>query len=174
MVQLKGNTDGEPSTALIRIRILAWLLIVLGSLYIIGVGVTLIQRRGPLHLDLLVAVLPFAGVGLLKGKSGWRTFLLFPCWFVFISIPLILVLSFVAPQLVNLDFGTVHTTVAHAPLPAILSYALTLVLFVFIHRTLTRPNVRAYFRAELPVDESGVTAAESRVGRTAAGGRDRS
>ena len=119
----------------------AWLLIVLGSFYIVGMVFSLFQHGGGLRGDALVFLLPFAGVGLLKRSAGWRGFLLCLCWLGFIIIPNLIAMAFVSPQSVNVDFGTYHATLADAPFLGALTLIFAAAFFAYIYYALTRPDV---------------------------------
>jgi hypothetical protein len=138
-------------------KIVAWLLIILGSLGITAHMVLFVSSsmspssqiwessgRG-FRIDMMLLLLPFVGLGLLKGSRGWRMVALIICWSTFLASPMALLIKFIDPSSVNIDFGSFHTNAAVSPVLATVWFLSTPVFFIFVCRVLTRPDVRACF-----------------------------
>lgn len=125
----------------VSLKIIAWLYMISGTLDAIGILRALANNHFSINLGIIYI---FAGIGLLKLRSGWRTFSLVMLWLGFIIAPLVLISMTSTDTSINftlLGQSAGFISKSTALIFGVLIYA----LMIWEYRVLTRADVRELF-----------------------------
>ena len=133
---------GESPSIPVLLKVVAWIFIIGGVLACIEIVVALMNE----HVNINIGVLGlFIGPGLLKLRRSWRTCALAYLVIALITIPIITLLSLVAPAS---EFGICifGQPLGRAPMELVLVIAIgSFSLGAWVLWVLTRPQIRALF-----------------------------
>lgn len=134
----------------LSLKIVAWLFIISGIMS--AIEVILALSLGNININFGVLNI-FAGIGLLKLSSGWRTYSLVMIWLAMIVVPVVTIVLLSAAGPLDLNFFGQKIGNA-SRFSALILIVPMYVLVIWQYRVLTRPDVKELFiKKEKPVSE---------------------